>query len=67
MTICHTGAKAKAMLEARVKALESKVATRQQGSTAADAAAGDAIAAGEAETGTEELCVAANCQYRSRA
>lgn len=45
------GAKAKALLEARVKALESKVATRQRGSAAADAAAGDAIAAGDAETG----------------
>lgn len=44
------------MLEARVKALESKVATRQQGNAAADAAAGESIAAGDAETGTVD-CV----------
>jgi hypothetical protein len=43
--------KAKAVLEARIKALEGKVAAREQGGSAAGAAAVDAIAAGDAETG----------------
>ncbi|KAF6262551.1 hypothetical protein COO60DRAFT_614938 [Scenedesmus sp. NREL 46B-D3] len=43
--------KAKVLLEARIKALECKVAAREHAGAAAGAAAGEAIAAGEAETG----------------
>jgi hypothetical protein len=49
-TVAAAAPKAKAVLEARIKALEGKVAAREQGG-AATGAAGDAIPAGDAETG----------------
>jgi O-acetylhomoserine/O-acetylserine sulfhydrylase-like pyridoxal-dependent enzyme len=50
-TVAAAAPKAKAVLEARIKALEGKVAAHEQGGTATGAAAGDAILAGDADTG----------------